>query len=550
MHELTAQEVANKLRASNFGRADPGAVDALTDPIADTPMVVTLDQLQPYSLNPRVTRNPRYDDLKSSIRQRGLDAPPAITRRPGETPFIIRNGGNTRLAILRELWTETRDERFFRIACLFRPWSARGEIVALTGHLCENELRGGLTFIERALGVAKARELYETECGAALTQTELARRLTSDGYPVTQSHISRMQDTVHFLLPVIPTILYGGLGKPQIEKLIALRRVAMRVWERHVEQAKTPSEFTPVFHEVLSLFDSEPSEFSVQRVQDELIGQLAKLFDADYDSLALEFVDVDSRQRASQDEQLFHVKPNVVITPPAGEKDDASGIAERQGIGAEKRAPPAASSPTGSELESRVRGVTVSPAPSTQRLDSIQRTIAEATGEPIQDFHRNVVQAVPVKAGGLHPISDVWYIEPALDSTERLRVLAAQLAREIADEARLADRIEAVKDGIGFVCTRLPSARETPPSLLERSILGLLNALSAPYAPTHRPGIDGVRLADDLGPLLQGLLPSRRPAPQDRLSNDGCVKLFRLIRLARQIIDLETVELAGRIATR
>jgi len=44
------------------------------------------------------------------------------------------------------------DERFFRISCLFRPWPARGEIVALTGHLAENELRGGLTFIERALG--------------------------------------------------------------------------------------------------------------------------------------------------------------------------------------------------------------------------------------------------------------------------------------------------------------------------------------------------------------------------------------------------------------
>ncbi|MGV8442372.1 hypothetical protein ACV34A_33640, partial [Pseudomonas aeruginosa] len=73
----------------------------------------------------------------------GMDAPPAITRRPGEAHYIIRNGGNTRLAILRELWSETKEERFFRIACLFRPWPARGEIVALTGHLAENELRGG-----------------------------------------------------------------------------------------------------------------------------------------------------------------------------------------------------------------------------------------------------------------------------------------------------------------------------------------------------------------------------------------------------------------------
>src|SRR3546814_17485137 len=77
---------------------------------------------------------------------------------------------------------------------LFRPWPARGEIVALTGHLAENELRGGLTFIERALGIEKAREFYEQESGQALSQSELARRLTADGYPVPQSHISRLND--------------------------------------------------------------------------------------------------------------------------------------------------------------------------------------------------------------------------------------------------------------------------------------------------------------------------------------------------------------------
>src|SRR3546814_4247422 len=82
------------------------------------------------------------DLIKASIRERGLDAAPAITRRPGEDHYIIRNGGNTRLAILRELWSETKDEQFFRISCLFRPWPSRGEVVMLTGHLAENELRG------------------------------------------------------------------------------------------------------------------------------------------------------------------------------------------------------------------------------------------------------------------------------------------------------------------------------------------------------------------------------------------------------------------------
>src|SRR5262249_46803786 len=157
------------------------------------------------------------EDIKASIRERGLDAPPPITRRPGAEHYIIRNGGNTRLAILRELWTETKEERFFRITCLFRPWSSRGEIVALTGHLAENELHGDLSFIERALGIEKARELYETEAGKPISQRELSRRLLADGYPVSHSLISRMQDAVHYLLPAIPSVLYAGLGRPQTE---------------------------------------------------------------------------------------------------------------------------------------------------------------------------------------------------------------------------------------------------------------------------------------------------------------------------------------------
>jgi hypothetical protein len=175
--DLTPQDMAANLLASGFERNGP-SVAALSDPIADTPMVVTLDQLRPYDHDPRVTRNPAYEDIKASIRERGLDAPPAITRRPGEPHYIIRNGGNTRLAILRELWSETKDERFFRIPCLFRPWPQRGEVVMLTGHLAENELRGGLSFIERALGVEKAREFYEQEMGR------------DSGQPLSQSEVN------------------------------------------------------------------------------------------------------------------------------------------------------------------------------------------------------------------------------------------------------------------------------------------------------------------------------------------------------------------------
>ena len=75
MAELTPQDMAAKLLATGFERSGPSAA-TLSDPIADTPMVVTLDQLRPYDHDPRVTRNPAYAEIKASIRERGLDAPP------------------------------------------------------------------------------------------------------------------------------------------------------------------------------------------------------------------------------------------------------------------------------------------------------------------------------------------------------------------------------------------------------------------------------------------------------------------------------------------
>lgn len=292
MPDLNVQDMAARLRSDRFDRTTP-TVQTVTDPIVETPIAVTLDQMKPCDLNPRVTRNPLYDEIKASIRERGLDAPPVITRRPGEAQFMIYNGGNTRLSVLRELWTETKDERFFRICCLFRPWSTRGDIVALTGHLCENELRGELSFIERALAVEKARELYEQEIGKPLSQRELARRLSADGYPISHSLISRLQDAVHHLLPAIPTVLYAGLGKPQVERLASLRKSAGRVWARRTSSAASTVDFPSLFQDVLSSFDTEHEEFEIQRVQDELLRQMARLLATDYDTLALEIIDAD-----------------------------------------------------------------------------------------------------------------------------------------------------------------------------------------------------------------------------------------------------------------
>ena len=542
MAELTPQDMAAKLMASGFERSGPTAA-TLSDPIADTPTVVTLEQLRPYDHDPRVTRNPAYEEIKASIRQRGLDAPPAITRRPGEAHYIIRNGGNTRLAILRELWSETKEERFFRIVCLFRPWPQRGEIVALTGHLAENELRGGLTFIERALGIEKARDLYEQESGGqALSQSELARRLTADGYPVQQSHISRMLDAVRYLLPAIPTVLYGGLGRHQVERLAVLRKACERTWERRELGRDVSVDFATLFQDVLALFDTQPDGFSLQRVQDELVGQMAEFLEADYDTLSLEIDDSENRQRAliREPSPASPAAPDVPAATPAQQAGASAGPiaefpptrtatslalgnAQTEGVGAQ---------PVSADRDAqRLQGHIVSPATTTERLQSIQRLVADQMGDTRPDFEANALRAIPVQVGGLYPISDVWYIEPGLDMPDRLRVHIAQFAREIAEEATVAEYIEPSERGIGFICvaTAICQTKEFP--ALARAVLTLLHALSAPRAAA--PGLDRERLANDLAPLLRG------DGTSVRLSDAGLVKLFRLLRLARRLLDLE-----------
>lgn len=491
-----------------------------------------------------MTRNPAYEDIKASIRERGLDAPPAITRRPGEPHYIIRNGGNTRLAILRELWSETKDERFFRIPCLFRPWPQRGEVVMLTGHLAENELRGGLSFIERALGVEKAREFYEQEMGRdsgqPLSQSELARRLTADGFPLPQSHISRMQDAVHYLLPAIPTLLYGGLGRHQVERLAVLRKACERTWERRALRRNLSMDFATLFQDVLAQFDTQPDNFSPQRVQDELVGQMAELLEADYDTLALEVDDSESRQRALTSEPAAP-NPATPVAPAAPAITPQLPPAAPTPRGTSPAAPPAetpsappAAAPNDrdGQRDERLQGHIVTPAPTTERLQSIQRMVADQLGDKLPDFKADVLRAIPVQVGGLFPISDVWYIEPGLDVPDRLRVHIAQFAREIAEEAAVADHIEASDGGIGFVCVTPAVGQANVLPAFARAVLTLLHALSV--APASATGLDRARLADDLGPLLHG-----HGGLATRLSDAGLVKLFRLLRLARRLLDLE-----------
>jgi ParB family protein of integrating conjugative element (PFGI_1 class) len=271
MKRPTDQQLRDRLTQPG-PRRQGQPVDVVTPPDQEMAVWVTLDMLKPYEHNPRQVQNPKYEEIKASIRAAGLKHKPPVTQRPGDKHYTICDGGNTRLHILRELYEETGDASFQAFYVLYRPWQS--EVKMLTGHLSENDNRGQLLWIERAKGVVDAKAMYEAESGETLSQRELVRRLAEDGYQVAQSHVSKMLYTVEHLLPTLPNTLYSGLGRPQVEKLIGYREACKLVWERCSEEV-SPEGFAEAWHQTMAWFDDEgQTEMSWSIVVDRLCGML------------------------------------------------------------------------------------------------------------------------------------------------------------------------------------------------------------------------------------------------------------------------------------
>ena len=72
--------------------------------------------------------------------------------------------------------------------------------------------------------------------------------------------------------------------------------------------------------------------------------------------------------------------------------------------------------------------------------------------------------------------------------------------------------------------------------IVGRAVLALLITLTG--QPTAEAGVDGAQLAADLPALLHGQGQHHGDCTR-RLSDTALVKLFRLLRLARRLLDLE-----------
>lgn len=563
--KVTKELIERQMGAKGFS-SNVAPLKRLTDPLQDTPMVVTLDQLSSYEHNPRKTRNPLYDEIKASIKARGLDQPPLITRRPGEDHYIIRNGGNTRLEILNELWRETKDEQFFRIHCLFKPWQS--EINALAGHLAENELHGQLSFIDKAQGIAQIKTMYEEHGSEQLSLRKLSDRLRQDGYPVAISLLSNMLECVNSILPALPNTLMQGLGRAQVAKLIVLKNNLTKVWDKYDDSS---SDFFEFWLMVLAAHDTGVDSYNYEVIQDELIGQMSAMLEQSYNILELDLavasegivnknplsveqlasiaqnpprpVESDTEHHDVEDTATQVVSPTQEETPVASSATHTREPATQAARTSQSipEAEPKSQSDKDIDPEAFIDGHIVTPS---QESDTILRTrqqVAMHNGDQLPDFKESVLTSIPVTAGGpSSSVSDVWYIETRIKDPLSLRHNIWLLVKDICSTTGVTG-FGATKEGLGFgifgklgtdgtpisqgVQLMLLSILRTTDSFSEKAPIPLSSALFSQIL------IGGYDITVGLnGPADVGLA---------RLEDAELVKLFRIIRLARVLVDLE-----------
>ncbi|MEH8046042.1 ParB N-terminal domain-containing protein [Gallibacterium anatis] len=553
--------VARNLNVAPMVNTSPSYVGAAATHYLTTSqyITVTLDKLRPYEHNPRKTRNPNFEMIKESIRRRGLDHKPNITQRPGEPFYIIADGGNTRIQALKELFSETQDQRFWAIECLYKPWkgetadSVEAELDLLIGHLIENDTRADLTFIEKALGIQQAKEYYEKKVGKQLSSRDLSSALENDGYIISQVLITKMERCIKYLYPFIPDVLFNGLGHSPIDKLLAIRNNALEVWQQY--QFDTEITFEAIWQNSLSRCNDD-HPFNVKTFQDALINEMTDALEGkvSYEMLYME-VDLDERKfqklakkQQEIDAQIQHSEEDVArfqqqqleksLSEPVQpvemtESESTSAITpifDERTENAEKNDRTFVEDVSHDSLETEV----VNDMVNTETVYEVSNS------EPTQDLAQQFAQNYGITPGmsiqaqreqqaianglefacvGRQPVADIWQVYPS----RQHKAEAYSLALDIAEQFGLDELVEHVVNEPVDYSFQMKAVEDSLKDDSQRTIYELLSMLQ-----TQNLAYSEACFLDTA--LLLGSA-DREP----KIDDVTLVKLFRLIRLVRYL---------------
>ncbi|MES9980547.1 MAG: ParB family protein, partial [Candidatus Thiodiazotropha sp. 6PLUC5] len=223
----TQEELLDKVLVGNFSNETQSN---LIPQDGDT-LILHPTQLTPYDRNPRRVRNREYDSIKTQLLTQGLQEVLSVTQRPGMPPtqFIPARGANTRVEIILEIFEESADERFLQIHCRYKAWKSEAD--TYTSHMAENEVKGDITFFDRASSVMKLKLILEEDTGIPYGPRELINYLKDEGIKkITRADIARFKYTSEQLQHALVKTLSLGLGPRQVDAISKLHEAASMLW--------------------------------------------------------------------------------------------------------------------------------------------------------------------------------------------------------------------------------------------------------------------------------------------------------------------------------
>lgn len=152
-------------------------------------MQVSIDEIDFFEKNPRHSHDPEmYAQIKESIRASGVQQPVHITKRPNASKYVLAQGGNTRLKIVKELYEETGESRFSQMPCIYTEYTNDENI--LIAHLIENEQRADMSFWDKVSAYAELRDLFQQQSGKELSARALEPVFKEHGISLSYSKLA------------------------------------------------------------------------------------------------------------------------------------------------------------------------------------------------------------------------------------------------------------------------------------------------------------------------------------------------------------------------
>lgn len=272
---LTTADLSAKINVPGPANAAAGMKPG--DDFDGSVMRLRCTDIKPYDHNPRTSTNAKYSEIKAGILERGglPTGSLSVTKRPGSSQYMLYMGGNTRLAIIKELWEETGDARFEYLDVSYKAWKSESDTLA--AHLIENEARADTLFWEKATGIINLREQLQEESGKVITSRNLEDHTKSLGLQVRHSLVITYDFAVENLAPLALWLTHDNVRVIKA-RYAQLEKLAIALDEQAEFRSQYPSRFSALqVHAAAALTAEQESLDEDQRGQVALRGDALEL---------------------------------------------------------------------------------------------------------------------------------------------------------------------------------------------------------------------------------------------------------------------------------